>query len=475
MMGRKNTLANKIIFGSVQDVANHLHAGIQLDKVDEYGYSPLIQTAIVNDAKKAKLIIDAGASVDFTDLTGRTALHWAADNHNLELATLLLDKGADANAYTRAGQPVLVLPYLRNQKQMKELLYRYGGELDFAQDFINGKMLGHVYELEGRVDLVDTKHTFFEIEFEGFYLEFSLAMAAKSLNDFLHNYGSRRLRRYSNHLQVITDTIKNGAELIKFQHYLVDVGKNETEINRLLTASPLLIPVASDGHAIGFIKYGDMLIRTDRGAYGRDHGTVIFYQIGRPEALNKSVIKSLLYRRQQREFINQGLVDMLELEPLFVLPLPVQMSGNCAWANIEAVIPAMLMMQLLNEKKSHTAADRAACQEVALTLYHEWLKWDKNRTLDYCIDNFAHADPMRQASIAEMLAAALFQRCVYKDPDDRRKAEKILQILTIEDYQYILKAYFKIFLPLKNEHQQIKNLLEFLEEFGIDKKLFSES
>ena len=112
------SIAKQIIFGSTEDVASALQLDVNLEEIDEYGYTPIVQTAIVNSVNKARLLIEAGADVSFTDLTGRTALHWAADNNNEELAELLLEHGADANAYTRAGQPVLVMPLLSDSQSV---------------------------------------------------------------------------------------------------------------------------------------------------------------------------------------------------------------------------------------------------------------------------------------------------------------------------------------------------------------------
>ena len=181
------SIAKTIIHGSVADVAKELASTATLDEVDEYGYTPLIQTAIVSDVAKTELLLNAGADPNFTDLTGRTALHWAADNNNLELASALLEKGANANAYTRAGQPTLVMPLLKEYEALKKLLYQHGAKLSFAQDFINAKLLGHVFSLTGRVDIVDSDDVFTEVEFEGFYLEFSLALVHTSFSDFKNN------------------------------------------------------------------------------------------------------------------------------------------------------------------------------------------------------------------------------------------------------------------------------------------------
>jgi Ankyrin repeats (many copies) len=467
------TLAKQIIYGNLNDVATFIKRDdIKLNEIDEYGYTPLIQSAIVNSVPKAKLLLAAGADVNFTDLTGRTALHWAVDNNNLELARLLLEHHANPNAYTRAGQPVLAMPFLRDQNPIKQLLYRYGADLNFAQDFINAKLLGHRFELEGRVDILDNQGTFNEIEFEGFYLEFSLAIVAESLIDFRNNFGGKHLRRFFPELKYIIGALQNGVELIKYQHYLVEIKEYEQKIDLLLNLNPLLIPIAYEGHAISFIKFDDWLIRCDRGEFGRDNGTVIFYKMGEPHYLNKSLIKNLIYKRQGKQFIDEGLVKMLQLKPMGYLPLPTQISGNCSWANIEAVIPTMMFILLLQQQKMNDVVSIEDCKRNAMFFYNEWLEWDKNRALYFCINTFYHSTPARKATKAAILAAILFQKCEYLRSEDREKAKKILPVLTTSEYTYILNSYFQVFSPAK-DNQQIKNLVEFLDEFGIDAKTFA--
>lgn len=467
-----STLAKQIIFGSLNDVANFLQkGGVVINEIDEYGYTPLIQTAIVNSIPKAKLILEAGADVNFSDLTGRTALHWAIDNNNVELAKLLLEKRANPNAYSRAGQPVLAMAVLRNQNEIKKILYHYGADLNFAQDFINAKLLGHRFELEGRVDILDNQGTFIEVEFEGFYLEFSLELVAESLVDFKHNFGGKHMRPYFGQLDIIIHALQNGAELIKYQHYLTEIKEHETRIDTLLDINPLLIPIAYEGHAISFIKYDDWLIRCDRGEYGRDHGTVIFYKMGQPQRLNKALIKNLIYKRQGRHFIDEGLVQMLELKAMGTLPLSTQISGNCSWANIEAVVPTMMFVLLLRDQKSSDVVNVEKCKEKALYFFEQWLKWDKNRALYFCINTFHQSNAARKATKAAILASILFQQCQYFREEDREKAEKILPILTIPEYVYILKSYYTVFSPVK-DNVQFKNLTEFLDEFGIDTQVF---
>ena len=457
------SISKQIIFGSDNDLAASLQQEVNLNLVDEYGYTPLIQAAIVNSASKAKLLLNAGAKVDFPDLTKRTPLHWAASNGNVELCKLLLNSNANANAYTSAGQPAIVVPILRKQEKIKKLLLNHGASLNFAQDFINGKLLGHRFELEGRADINDNNNTFIEIELEGFYLEFSLEIVASSLLDFKNNYGAKGLRQYFPQLKIIINALYTALELIKYQHYLVGADKYQKRINSMLDGDPVILATAYEGHAISLIKFRDQLIRCDRGAFGKDNGSVIIYDIRNRYLLTKDFTQQLLYKRQYEPFINDGLAKYLGLEPREILPLSLQKAGNCSWANVEATVPA-LMYLLLQEKRGQQNSEN--CKKEALDFYSEWVDWDRNRALHFCLESFVESNPARKASKAALLAAILFQYCRYDNLKDYPKAKKILSILKLPEYDYILKSYIKVF-SQDRKNQNLKNMYQFLNLCGV--------
>ena len=467
----QKSLAQTIIFGSDNDVINFLRSNEaasqtakSLDEIDEYGYTPLIQAAIVNSVSKSRILLQAGATVDFPDLTGRTALHWAASNSNRALCELLLNHGANPNAYSYAAQPVLVIPYLKQNKSIYQLLFNRKAKLHFAEDFINAKLLGHRFELEGRVDVVDTNNTFVEVEFEGFYLEFSLNLVTSSLNDFRTNFGGKNLRKYFTKVDVTINALHNAIELMKYQHYLVDVNRLRQQIDTLLDHEPLILPLSFEGHAVTFIKFWEWLIRCDRGEFGRKSGTTIIYVMRNPNMFTKAFARELLYKRQYAESINTQLADYLELDVAWRLPLSPQTIGNCTWANVEAIIPALIFLFTLEERGGK---DPESCQQEAINFYNQWVEWDKDRALHFCIESFYKADPVRRAAKAALLAAIMFQTCKYENPKDHERVEKILPILTLPKYRYILDSYIKVFSTDGQKNELLKNLYNFLDDFGV--------
>ena len=447
------TFADAIIYGHTKEVKQYLESRVDVNEIDEYGYTPLNEAAIGNHPEIARLLLEHGAKVNAPDLVGNTPLHWAAENYNLELAELLLKYHANPNAYTNYGQPVLVKPLLRGQQDLKELLYRYGADLKFAQDYINIKLLGHRFELTGRADIIDPSSKFVEIDFEGFIIEFTVNIIFTSLQQFKNNFAARNWRDYFSELQQAIDAYNNAAELLKYQQYLVDIKQHQDRIDALLNNELLLLPIGCEGHALTLIKYGNVLAKCDRGAYSLNHPSVTIYKMRRPQACTPALMKQLLYKKQSMEVIHQEINKILDLEIIDELRLPSQITGNCSWANMEGALPTMLF--LLTKTK-----------QTAINIFEEWRQWDKERALHECIENFYGANPTRKAAIAATLAAVLFQSCRYMADEDLPRANKILGIFKAhEEYDYIINSYVKIFTE-QHKTEAGANLLQLLDVAG---------
>jgi hypothetical protein len=463
------TLTDAILDDNKAWVEQLVLAGTDIDEIDVYGFTPLIETAIQHTPvalEIAAFLLAQGADVNLPDVTGRTALHWAVDNADISLARLLLEHKANPNAYTHGSQPVLVYPLLRDQLALKKLLYQYGADLNFAQDFINTKLLGHRYQLMGYVDIVDANNRFIELDYEGFFLEFTLSIVCHSLERYRNNFAARHLRPYFEHLYKIIEALKLASELIKYQRYTIDLNQYAEQINSLLSSELLLLPVAYEGHAVTFILYKNWLVRCDRGENSLIEGSVVFYRISRANALTHDFLKNLIYKRQDERFITQGIKDYLGLVSVFQLPLKSQIIGNCSWANVEASVPTILFLLMLQNRQNEDDQTIAICQQAALSFYRQWQEWDKDRALEECIQSFTNASPARQASKASTLAAILFQCCYHLNLKDVERAEKMLPLLVLPEYTYILKAYLETYYK-RNNTEAGKNLHHLLDICGV--------
>lgn len=457
------SLADAILEENDHSVRQLLRYGEDVNQVDEYGFTPLIEAAIVENINIAKLLLEHGANPNQQDTTGGSPLQWAVENNNLDLCKLLFAHGANPNIYNFAGQPALVMALLRQQSQLKSLLLKAGADLAFAQDFINTKLLGHMFELVGTASIVTPKKQFIEVDFEGFFLETTLSMISDSLIQFQNHFAARQLRRYAGLSNFIVEVIKRASALIKYQQYRVDIDKHRSMISRHIMQEPLLIPVGYEGHAITFIKYEDVWVKCDRREDSRLYDNVMFYHISHPSNATEELVKKLIYRKNDSRFINIELDQLLGLKPYTELKIEAQISGNCSWANVEATIPALFFLVLMKMNPDET--NIAYFKTLALNYFHRWREWNKDRALHSCIRGFEEGDPMHKAAKAEILAAILFQRCDFNSRKDKERIEMILSLFLNSPFEYILKNYLRVYY-YEGYTEKGKQFAQLLKEHG---------
>lgn len=456
------SLADAILQKDIHGVKQHLRYE-DVNGTDEYGFTPLIEAAIVDDQEITNFLLQHGANPNGQDLTGGTPLQWAAENNNISLATLLLQHGANPNAYNFSGQPVLVMPMLRRQSEMRKLLIQHGADETFAQDFINTKILGHMFELIGIANIISPDNQFVEVDFEGFYLEVTLGLISDALAQFHNHFAARHLRRYSGLANFIVQVLRRAERLIKLQQYRVDRSKHLNEIRQLISEEPLVIPVGYEGHAITFIKFGNIWVKCDRREDSRMYDNIMFYTIGNHSIDFEELIQRLLYIKSSDAFINAELDQILQLQPLTELKVDAQISGNCSWANVEATIPALFFLVLMNLKQDNQSM--AYYKTLALNFFNRFREWNKDRSLNFCIQSYRHGDAIRKATKAEILAAILFERLDPSNRSDRDRIETILAIFRNSAYEYILKNYLQIYYYESNSEEG-KRFANLLKDYG---------
>jgi len=462
------TPADQIIQGQKPDFKQHFEDGGTINDLDEYGFTFLIESAIAGNTPAMTFLLAHGADVNKPDVTGRTALHWAVDNDHLEQAQILLGKGADPNSFNRGGQSPLVFPLLREQWMMKQLLYQYGASLSFAQDFIYTKLLGHRFEMTGTVDIVNSKGEFIEIDYEGFFLEFSLEVIRHSIFRFGSHFSFRKLRSAYAELGNIIHALFQAGKLLKYQAVLKKSSQQEKEIELLFRkSSPLILPVAYEGHAITLIKCGRFWAKCDRGENALKEGSVNVYWIGNESALTPDFLKKLVFQKQTQAFIHHKINQILDLKPIGQIPLSHQRAGNCSWANVEGAVPTAYVLMRLMTVKHLDAQSFKEMVAAGMKLYSHWLEWDKDRALEEFIQGFYEASDARKASRAAVLGAVLFQGCVYPKPVDIQRAEKIIRILMLPQCRYILESYIEIYCE-KQLTVKGNNLLQMLDDLGVE-------
>lgn len=129
-----------VLANNKEALEQHIAAGSNLNEKDPFGgSSPLISAAIFDKPEMAKILIDAGADLNFRNNEGSTALISAAFFGRPEIVKLLLDNGADKtikNNYGATAYESVAAPFSEVKSTydiMGKMLEPMGLKLDYAQ------------------------------------------------------------------------------------------------------------------------------------------------------------------------------------------------------------------------------------------------------------------------------------------------------------------------------------------------------
>lgn len=101
-------LHTAVVSDNMEAVKQHIAAKSDINVKDPFGgSSPLISASVFNKPEMAKVLIDAGADINFQNNDGSTALHTAAFFCRPEIVKMLLEKGADKTLKNKYGATAL--------------------------------------------------------------------------------------------------------------------------------------------------------------------------------------------------------------------------------------------------------------------------------------------------------------------------------------------------------------------------------
>jgi len=127
-----------VLTENLEALQQHIAAGSNLNEKDPFGgSSPLITAAVFGKTAMAKVLIEAGADLNFQNKDGSTALHTAAFFCRPEIVQMLLDKGADKtikNNYAATAYESVAAPFGETKSaydMMGTILGPMGLKLDY--------------------------------------------------------------------------------------------------------------------------------------------------------------------------------------------------------------------------------------------------------------------------------------------------------------------------------------------------------
>lgn len=128
-----------VLTGNMEALKQHIAAGSNLNEKDPYGgSSPLISASLFGKTEEAKVLIEAGADINFQNNDGSTALHVASFFCRPEIVQMLLAKGADKTIKNKFGATAyesVVIPFADVKSaydMMATMLGPMGLTLDYA-------------------------------------------------------------------------------------------------------------------------------------------------------------------------------------------------------------------------------------------------------------------------------------------------------------------------------------------------------
>lgn len=137
--------------GNLKLVKHFLERGVDVNGLNENGFTPLMMAASEDQPEIAQLLIDKGAKVNFVNSQGWTALTEAADEGALATAKVLLNAGADAHLKIKNDASPIRMAASEGHAQILQLLIDKGGKLSTITE---GQPPLHSAAEEGQLDVV---------------------------------------------------------------------------------------------------------------------------------------------------------------------------------------------------------------------------------------------------------------------------------------------------------------------------------
>ena len=108
-------LHTAVVLEDLEIIRQHIEAGSDINVLEPSRAStPLITAAALGKTDAARVLIDAGADLDYQNNDGSTALHTAAFFCYKEIVEALLEKGADKTLKNKAGRTpyeIVTMPF----------------------------------------------------------------------------------------------------------------------------------------------------------------------------------------------------------------------------------------------------------------------------------------------------------------------------------------------------------------------------
>lgn len=375
------------------------HSLLDLNEKTIFGKTALTLAITENHSETAEaLIADPRLDINLLDDNMRTPLMLAIIYQHWSVAkTLIADSRIDLNPQNQHGFTALDLAEIYMNNDIAELI-RQSGKDAISDEKKNFKILGHSWELKGKVPLGIQ-----EVIFTGYKTTLFVDFIVSSFSEF-----------HKEHPDFISD--EQFTTIFKSLNSLKSFS-SENAINDFKNGLPIIISTGSTNHAISVVIHKSYLMICNKGdgtlrpieAYKIDPGKLTKEMIvdiqncmHKPLSEGFNVLFGKSFnpnaKDSDREFgpLLQGLkAERNDKTCHWLENLPhtsrIQKVGNCAWESPETAVYAI--MGLLSALKSDlTKLSSMEEKQLAEKTYEAFKKWEKFTQLEAVIQSLRHIE-----------------------------------------------------------------------------------
>ncbi|CAF3379583.1 unnamed protein product [Rotaria socialis] len=150
----KRSLPEEAECGTADGIRCWLREGADIDALDAYGYTPLMNAAMLGRVDIVNTLIECGADIQKSGQFGYTALHAAAQNGHLDVVQALAKYGASVSCKNSDGDIPLILAVRGTHAEIIDYLLKSGS--DIHQHGWLGKSAVHTAIANGDQATADT-------------------------------------------------------------------------------------------------------------------------------------------------------------------------------------------------------------------------------------------------------------------------------------------------------------------------------
>ncbi|MDR3426812.1 MULTISPECIES: ankyrin repeat domain-containing protein [Silvimonas] len=109
--------------GNTAAVLLFIGAGVEVNGIDDVGWTPLIRACFEGNSEMALVLIKHGADIHVRDRDGYSPLHWASLNGHEEVIQLLLDRSVNVNSESNQGfTPLIQAASCGHERVVRQLI-----------------------------------------------------------------------------------------------------------------------------------------------------------------------------------------------------------------------------------------------------------------------------------------------------------------------------------------------------------------